>query len=60
MPFQDYAEPPPTQPHRLELRVTPSPWRHSFLHHRRSIFYNLWSINTCLLQILDLWYKQFG
>ncbi|KAF0302990.1 Dynein heavy chain 7, axonemal [Amphibalanus amphitrite] len=59
-PGQDYAEPPPTLPHRLELRVTPSPWRHSFLHHRRLIFFNLWSINTCLLQILDLWYKQFS
>ncbi|KAJ9589753.1 hypothetical protein L9F63_017055 [Diploptera punctata] len=44
---------------RQELRKRPKSWKNSFQQAYEKIHKNLHVLNTCLAQVLDLWFKTF-
>lgn len=48
-----------TPQHRLEIAIVPKPWHQSFERNRVEIFKNLYAINSCMAQVLKLWYTSF-
>uniref|UniRef100_A0A669BJA2 Dynein axonemal heavy chain 7 n=1 Tax=Oreochromis niloticus TaxID=8128 RepID=A0A669BJA2_ORENI len=46
-------------PHRLEVETVPKPWNKSFVHARKRIRENLYSVNPTVLKILYLWHFSF-
>jgi dynein heavy chain, axonemal len=45
--------------HRAELKEMSMKWRHRFEENRVKIRRNLFAINPCLSQILEIWYTTF-
>ncbi|VDN10597.1 unnamed protein product, partial [Dibothriocephalus latus] len=46
--------------HRIELTIVPKPWHNSFLAALRFSQKHLHAINSCMAQVLDLWFSQFN
>uniref|UniRef100_A0A0X3NP81 Dynein heavy chain 7, axonemal n=1 Tax=Schistocephalus solidus TaxID=70667 RepID=A0A0X3NP81_SCHSO len=46
--------------HRRELAIVPKPWHNSFLTALRFSQKHLHAINSCMAQVLDLWFSQFN
>lgn len=44
---------------RIELKAISRKWRHRYEENRKKIKRNLFAINPCLAQILEIWYTSF-